>query len=1199
MLLSIKDGSFSAGVPGIGTDFLVAKVELLSTSSLRVWYTHPPVLGANKATDGTSYSLTGPNTVQINLATATTASPKAIDIYLDRDLTYGQWKLSFTQAKIVSSITSALLPETPAYIFNVVAINQDIPGLSNDSNLVRKFFNPAFLGKPNWEGLIEGLNTGNSAVVNTVNKLFDQFYVSSASGKYLSIRASNNGIAKPTALGLVDDAFRTLAITIVNDKLTQNANLDLLEIIYGPQAVRANISSALYEPFTLFDKATLNITVDGHLAVPVVFLWTDFVNPLMATATEVCAAINKAFVQYKSNAFAVEYQDLETNETKVRIFSGTLGLRSSIEVTSGSAQSALQFDALLYNSIDNTLSPSTQVTITDLPLNKASITFSTASTKVLSIFQNVVAGDYINILGSEFSLNNRGSFPIESITTISGVRKVTINNKVAVTETVSPISSNSLSIWRPTTKQIYDSSNYALLSNKLGQSRVSLPVNTEIVVRDRSNGAYLSNPVEYNLSSITRLPTGSSSLSGSTPTLNQFGIISGFLPKLLDATDLISTAASSGTSAASLFSCATAVGGYTGILAKCITDLNNVNIVLGGRNIDTSTDIKSVSKYTVTGQTVTNQVVSHTYTWATTSNSNISGLGSSLALIDYPRFWNKILVVGGYPGGPTHATGSGYAEQRTFLYSATANTLTEITGTQPSTPLADAGLVWLSSPTNKAVTAGGVDNTGVATANINFWDPSYAVGNQLGQWGNTYGISLNYARSNAKLADVGGGNALVIGGRLPNNSNSSTLTNMGTPLSSCELIKYNSGSYTCVQTGGMTYARFAFGHTTLPGNRILVVGGIGNLHSQPIDPTGNQLNYELKSCEIYDPYTGYWSPIPDTQDPHSYCSCHYEPVLNRVYVCGGSQSKRIEYLDLETMTWKTSVTSLPAVSFRTGSTVAFANTDKPIIIRPGGSYLSGTTEHNNAQAAAIQCYTENGRCGGVNGIVKAAGSPGTASFVTDQPGYTKSDTNFQAVFTSLSAIRQSVLGPYIYDKNQPFGLSGNTLSLKTTIPQGKGCPPIQVDGDVTNLPIEGYLVANFGFKNQVGPFKYFVRDNPTSIYTVLIPDPSYNFPVELLSTDNIVLSVVSQVAAYNPDINTQPGAFYVTASNAGLAAAKQYITDISAAGIDLLINVRYPGDRGLGNEELPMSGSYKLSDIIEVFGPDELDTFLSEARNVT
>jgi hypothetical protein len=54
---------------------------------------------------------------------------------------------------------------------------------------------------------------------------------------------------------------------------------------------------------------------------------------------------------------------------------------------------------------------------------------------------------------------------------------------------------------------------------------------------------------------------------------------------------------------------------------------------------------------------------------------------------------------------------------------------------------------------------------------------------------------------------------------------------------------------------------------------------------------------------------------------------------------------------------------------------------------------------------------------------------------------------------------------------------------------------------------------------------------------------------------------------------------------------------ISAAGIDLDIVTRYPGDRGLGAEGFPTFGNYKVSDIVPVFGRDDIEAELEEARS--
>jgi hypothetical protein len=110
----------------------------------------------------------------------------------------------------------------------------------------------------------------------------------------------------------------------------------------------------------------------------------------------------------------------------------------------------------------------------------------------------------------------------------------------------------------------------------------------------------------------------------------------------------------------------------------------------------------------------------------------------------------------------------------------------------------------------------------------------------------------------------------------------------------------------------MADARYAFGMTKLPNERVLVCGGIGyNPGYQIPSPTVNEFLHELNRCEIYDPETEIWSPIQSMLEPHSYCVCHYVKEANKVYVYGGYTSTLVEYLDLDTMLWHKSVYTLP------------------------------------------------------------------------------------------------------------------------------------------------------------------------------------------------------------------------------------------------------------------------------------------------
>lgn len=838
-------------------------------------------------------------------------------------------------------------------------------------------------------------------------------------------------------------------------------------------------------------------------------------------------------------------------------------------------------------------------TVTDESNNKASLRFTPPVTgSPVYDFSNIRVGDTLVILGPEFAIGNRGGFSIESVDIAN--RKVEFSNKVAETETINlateAASLDKVSFWRAPVKSVYDTDNPAYVTTEAGningiacrKSKVSLPVNTNIVSRNSSNAAYLSEPETGTATVIEKLPDGTTvfTASGYTKTSGHVEI-SGFMPKLQATSDYIVTPGTPATPGSpvgetdsSQFTHAFTDTYYKGCGATTVTDLKGRVAVIGGRDIETDADINAISVYTPSSITEgTSQGISHTYTWdfhdEAYISAHISGVGTAAVVIDHPRFWNQILIVGGYPLGPDSTPGAGFTQIDSFLYSIDANRLTEVTY-EPDPYPADCALVWTGE---FALAIGGILPDASISTYVSIWDPSYADDNSLGFWYKSPENFLLEARTECKAITLDDGKVLVIGGRRTIDSNSFSLFNIGIPLNTCELITPDTTFATAtVKTGQMTYTRFAFGMVKLPDGRILVVGGCGGKPCEPIITWHNQNAHELSSCEIYDPSLGYWSPIPDTLEPHSYCNCSYDSINNRVYVVGGATSTKVEYLDIESMTWHFSTAELGAVSYRTSG--AIIDGDCPILLRAGGSYFNALDQEKNAsQATSVTIYNEIARGNGVNGVHKITASN---TFVSN-PGFTKSQGN--NTVTTVTAQESDIKGPYLFDNNQVFGIKGITLTSETNVPKGRGCPSLTITEDITNIDQVGYFVAKFGQKDQVGPIKY----TRISAYKIQ-PDPHFEFPWELLS--GFKISLVEK-GSYEPS----EGSFYLTASNAGLEAARTYITDISAGGIDLDIEVRYPGDRGLGDEGKPVKGASKLSDIIEVFGPDDLDTFLEGARN--
>jgi len=112
--------------------------------------------------------------------------------------------------------------------------------------------------------------------------------------------------------------------------------------------------------------------------------------------------------------------------------------------------------------------------------------------------------------------------------------------------------------------------------------------------------------------------------------------------------------------------------------------------------------------------------------------------------------------------------------------------------------------------------------------------------------------------------------------------------------------------------------------------------------------------------------------------------------------------------------------------------------------------------------------------------------------------------------------------------------------------------------------------------------------------TRLAIDPGFVFPYDVAAGSNVYL--LSGRGPFVPPTSGLHGAFYVTGSQAGRAAAIDAIRETVAAGVDLNVTILWPGDVGLGNAGEPDSGKPKLSDIIRVFGSDNVDLDVAEAK---
>lgn len=201
----------------------------------------------------------------------------------------------------------------------------------------------SFLGGQNVDAMVATLADAQDNLTNLSIAVTDQLTISTASSIYLDKRLADKGITRPPELGMSDISYRKLGIQITATKKLTELIHNVLETFYGFQAVRANITSNMPEPYQLQDGMTLTIALEDGIERTLTFNISDFRNINQATAAEVADVITRFVRTQGLNGFAQTVTDLDTGETRVQAFGGAKGPYSTISVRGGEAQLYLQF----------------------------------------------------------------------------------------------------------------------------------------------------------------------------------------------------------------------------------------------------------------------------------------------------------------------------------------------------------------------------------------------------------------------------------------------------------------------------------------------------------------------------------------------------------------------------------------------------------------------------------------------------------------------------------------------------------------------------------------------------------------------------------------------------------------------------------------------------------------------------------------
>lgn len=505
---------------------------------------------------------------------------------------------------------------------------------------------------------------------------------------------------------------------------------------------------------------------------------------------------------------------------------------------------------------------------------------------------------------------------------------------------------------------------------------------------------------------------------------------------------------------------------------------------------------------------------------------------------------DRTIITGGYDGSAGSPT-TAYDILR-YRVSPAANSLTSGVMTAARALHAQASF------SGKVMVCGGATVIGTQLASTSQLNLDTLVWSTAG--------TMKFSRQQHQAVAISTG-VLVMGGRQPTVSATKIINT----------AEIWDGTTTWSQVGSMTYARYNFAAVALPNDRVLVIGGTGYNPSQSSTPA------TLRSCEIWDARTNFWYSVQDMAIARDFPSAAYVPALNAVVV-GGGRSPVVEILDLATMTWKKSLGALDEerylgqVVHLTEDLVLFAGGIKPV------ASIDTSTAHNYVFIPGSEVLWQ----GGLNRMVAvdAVVDSNTFTYLTpDFDGITENGPYDQVVHKfAATANDPDLLGPYIFDPKEGIAITSTEGLTNQLLEAGRQYTTLTLQsGGAAAFPDEeGWLVFNFGEKEQIWPVKYLGRISSTE----LALDASFVFPFTVPLGDTVHLA--SQRTPFAP-VDEDLNGLYLTDSPAGRIAAEAALEDTIAAGFEKNIEIVFPGDRGIGGEGFPTTDNYKVSDIVRVF----------------
>lgn len=388
---------------------------------------------------------------------------------------------SFGSASATATLQSIDTPETES----------EEPPLPPSYPTLRRFFNGAIDGE-NVNGLLFAISTGDDFLNNLAKNLVSNLFVNTAVGDYLNTLGGNVGLIRPSGIGISDTAYRRIVSETINDQNIMKSILNVLDIYFTIFQNRAYAETESLESFALSAGDDLIIEIDGNTTFKIFFENNDFTAIGSATALEVANAISSKIKNLNGNAYAVPYYDVSGAPRKVRLVSDTLGPRSVVRILGGKANNVLKFHTFIHTTQDNT-TRFTVATPTTLGGTTTRFTWNSGTNPSLSL---LMEGDYVNIYGTGFNVNNRGTYIITRVVNGPANQMLfEVSNANSVAQSVTLSNASDMMFFRPTKRIVGSDLQYAnafeLPNNEV---KVFMPASTAVVARTPlTGGAYLAD----------------------------------------------------------------------------------------------------------------------------------------------------------------------------------------------------------------------------------------------------------------------------------------------------------------------------------------------------------------------------------------------------------------------------------------------------------------------------------------------------------------------------------------------------------------------------------------------------------------------------------------------------------------------------------------------------------------------------------